>query len=89
MCGPLKCCLLIVWFLANPGFAATFRNPIDANGQDPWVIQWRGNYYYCWSTGTGIRISRAARLQDIATEPATPIWTAPAGQSYSQNIWAP
>lgn len=85
----LKCCLVAVWLLASLAPAATFRNPIDSSGQDPWVIQWRGDYYYCWSAGTSLRISRAARLQDIATEPATTIWTAPSGQPYSQNIWAP
>jgi len=85
----LKCCFLAGWLFASFAPAATFTNPIDSSGQDPWVIQWRGDYYYCWSAGTSIRISRAARLQDIATEPATTIWTAPAGQPYSQNIWAP
>lgn len=85
----LKCCFLAVWLLADLARAATFTNPIDSSGQDPWVIQWRGNYYYCWSGGGGVRISQAARLQDIATAPATTIWTAPAGQPYSQEIWAP
>jgi GH43 family beta-xylosidase len=83
---------LIVFVLkalvADPVGAATFRNPIVPDGQDPWVVQWQSTYLYCWSEGA-IKISQAARLQDIGSEPAITIWTPPAGQPYSQNVWAP
>ena len=72
----------------GPLDGATFRNPIDPRGQDPWVVQWEGQYLYCWSEGR-IKISAARRLQDIASGPATTIWTPPSTGPYSRNIWAP
>ena len=68
----------------------TFKNPIAPNGQDPWVVQWHSQYWYCWSDGN-IRISAAAQLQDIVTRPATNavVWTPPQGQPYSKQVWAP
>jgi len=78
----------VSFLVGVPVGAATFKNPVDKKGQDPWVIQRCGKYHYCWSVGA-IKISRAIRLQDIASEPATTIWTPPDGQPYSQNVWAP
>lgn len=80
--------IIVSLFVSARVFAATFSNPIDASGQDPWVIQWHGSYYYCWSDGS-INVSRADRLQDIAVGSRTTIWRPPSGQAYSQEIWAP
>lgn len=75
--------------LTHPVAAATFANPVDPDGHDPWVIRWQELYYYCWSEGGAIRVGRAERLQDIARGPAAVVWTPPPGQPYSREIWAP
>jgi GH43 family beta-xylosidase len=69
---------------------ATFTNPVVASGADPWVIRWRGNYYFCQSRGSrGIWISKAARLEDIGKGPWARVWSPPSGQTYSRELWAP
>ena len=68
--------------------AATFSNPIAGVGPDPWVVQWRGDYYSCSTLGD-IKVSKSARLQDIGTQPKTTIWPLAPGQPYSAGIWAP
>lgn len=74
----------INFLIAFPLSAATFSNPIVSDGADPWVVQWRGDYYYCQSSG-GIKVSKALRLQDIATQSEPAIWTPPGGQPYSHG----
>ena len=66
----------------------TFRSILRDWGADPWVTRWRGYYYYCLAEPY-IRIARAARLQDIAFEPAITVWTPPPSGPYSKNLWAP
>jgi GH43 family beta-xylosidase len=67
-------------------------NPLGP-GQDPFVIQWEGSYYHVRSAGNSVWIDRADRLEDIhPTNPnsvSSRVWTAPAGTSYSSQIWAP
>lgn len=75
----------------KPGQLTT-TNPLGP-GQDPFVIQWEGNYYHVRSAGNGVFIDRAARLEDIhQSDPASTtqkVWTAPGGTNYSGQIWAP
>jgi GH43 family beta-xylosidase len=68
-----------------------FSNPVDAAGQDPWVIYKDGYYYYCQSLqgDTRIGVAKARRLQDIGTEPMVVVYTPPAGTMYTRELWAP
>ncbi len=69
---------------------ATFTNPIVARGADPWVIQWRGDYYFCQSRGgRGVSVSKAARLEEIGSGSWARVWSPPSGQPYSKELWAP
>jgi GH43 family beta-xylosidase len=68
---------------------ATFTNPIVADGQDPWVVQHGGSFFYCYAQGRSIRVRRAQRLHEIAQGQETVVWTAPASGPGSRNIWAP
>jgi GH43 family beta-xylosidase len=70
----------------------TFTNPLG-QGQDPWVIQQGGYYYYSYSSGNGVNITRAQQLQNIETSSTdnttVRAWSAPSGQAYSTLVWAP
>jgi GH43 family beta-xylosidase len=68
----------------------TYKNPIASNGADPWVILWKGIYYYCYSFGESLAVNKAAQLQDIDTTTEKRIvWESPSGQPYSRELWAP
>ncbi len=69
--------------------AEPFTNPICANGNDPWVVQHEGFYYYCYSGGGGINIAKSERIENICASQGTRVWTAPAGTMYSEELWAP
>lgn len=72
-----------------------FSNPIvpvssGAGSADPWVIFKDGFYYYCKSDGdNSIQVAKAERLQDIGIVPRVTVYTAPYGESYSKEVWAP
>lgn len=64
-------------------------NPVARYGNDPWVIQKNGLYYYCYSYLGGIWINVDRTLQGAVQIGGTKIW-APEGDSpYSKNIWGP
>jgi hypothetical protein len=44
--------------------ADTFTNPLLHTGPDPWVVQWKGFYYYSNSTGKNLTLRKTA---DITT----------------------
>ena len=67
----------------------TFSNPIIDNGQDPWVTEYNGHYYYIWSAWNNLYVSESRRLEEIASGAAKSVFQAPAGTSYSHNLWAP
>ena len=67
----------------------SFQNPVVAHGQDPWVIRWQANYFFCQSRGGGIWVNHAARLEDIGLNYWQCVWHAPTGTNYSKEIWAP
>jgi GH43 family beta-xylosidase len=70
-----------------------FKNPVVARGQDPWVIRWQTNYFFCQSrqgpTAGSIWVNRAARLEDIGVDHWKCVWRAPADAPYSKQVWAP
>lgn len=67
----------------------TFTNPIASYGADPWVILWRGDYYFCQSRRGSIGVNRSESLVEIGKEPLTRVWTPPRGTPYSRELWAP
>jgi GH43 family beta-xylosidase len=71
----------------------TFTNPVVDRGQDPWVIRWQTNYFFCQSRPDGdqhgVWVNRAARLEDIGVDNWKCVWRAPKGTNYSKEIWAP
>lgn len=73
----------------------TFSNPIvpvsgNAGSADPSIVYKDGYYYYVKSVkDTSIIVAKSKRLQDIGTAPRVTVYTPPAGQKYSKELWAP
>ena len=59
-------CAVFVMLCAAAGFAQTggdtFTNPLMDSGPDPWVIQWKGFYYYMNSTGVNLTLWKTRAL---------------------------
>ena len=75
---------------ARPLTADTFSNPIIASGADPWAVYKDGFYYYAQTTGTSVKIRRAARITGsggLGSATAVTVFT-PAAPN-NQNVWAP
>lgn len=67
----------------------TFTNPVKNSGPDPWVLQQDGWYYYMNTTGRNLTVWRTKNMADLATAENKIIYTPPAGQPYSRDLWAP
>ncbi len=67
----------------------TFHNPLLASGPDPWVIGYKGFYYYMNSTGANLTLWKTADITDLAHAEKKIVWTPPATGPYSRELWAP
>jgi len=67
----------------------TVANPINDEGDDPDVVEHNGTYYYCWSGGNGVYVSKADSLDKISKSGGVKVYTAPSGTMYSSEYWAP
>jgi len=63
-----------------------FTNPVF-DGADPWFFQKDGYYYYCFSEGSGISISRSEFITKRGIKKK--VWEAPASGWNRSCIWAP
>ena len=43
----------------------TFTNPLMQNGPDPWVIWWKGFYYYSDSSSKNLTLRKTADITDL------------------------
>ncbi len=69
--------------------ADSFTNPVAAVGPDPWVISYKGFYYYTHSTGFNLRLWKTRDLTDLRYAEHRVIWTPPPNTAYSEQLWAP
>jgi GH43 family beta-xylosidase len=61
---------------------------ISERGEDPWVIFWEGNYYYCRDyDDCKIMVNKGRRLEDIGQDNHI-VWEDPVGNSDAE-VWAP
>lgn len=67
----------------------TFTNPLLRSGADPWVIWWKGAYYYSNSTGDNLTLRKTADLTELRNAEPKVIWTPEPGHPWSKEIWAP
>ncbi|GAB3763995.1 glycoside hydrolase family 43 protein [Spirosoma pomorum] len=67
----------------------TFTNPIKDSGPDPWVLQKDGWYYYMNTTGRNLTLWRTRNMAELANAERKVVYTPPANQPYSRDLWAP
>src|SRR5690606_9884487 len=66
-----------------------FTNPVMPGGPDPWIVQKNGTYYYTFTQGSKLVIIETKNVSELASGHRYDVWTPPANQSYSKNVWAP
>lgn len=69
--------------------AGTFRNPLLPSGPDPWVISYKGMYYYTNSTGANLTLWQTPDITDLRNAQKKVVWTPPKTGPYSRDLWAP
>ncbi|MFC0528970.1 family 43 glycosylhydrolase [Phytohabitans kaempferiae] len=73
---------------ANAVGETTFRNPLLANGADPWLQYFEGNYYLATTTWTSQLVMRKSpTLAGLSTAPPVYVWSETAADSCC-NFWA-
>jgi GH43 family beta-xylosidase len=61
-------------------------NTQDIGGDDPYVIEHDGNYYYCWSNG-GVMVAKIDGLDKIVKDNGVRVFDRAEGGF--ENVWAP
>ena len=91
-------CLIVAWFVwgpsvhgQHPGRAhdESFTNPLLPSGADPWVIAYKGTYFYMNTTGVNLTLWATPDITDLRHARSKVVWTPPASGPYSRDIWAP
>ncbi len=67
----------------------TVQNPIAPSGNDPWIVEQDGQYYYCFSQNNGVAVAKLPSLDKIPGNNAVQVYSAPEGTMYSKEYWAP
>ncbi|MBR2987892.1 MAG: glycoside hydrolase family 43 protein [Clostridia bacterium] len=69
------------------------KNPIYPTGNDPWIVEHNGKYYYCYSGGQngtgGVRVNEIDSIDKVTTFGYSQVYVAPQGTMYSHEYWAP
>jgi GH43 family beta-xylosidase len=78
--------LLLVAFVSP---AQTLTNPLLPSGADPYSFYKDGYYYYTHTTGNRIELWKTRNLTDLGNASHKTIWTPPAAEKFSKEIWAP
>jgi GH43 family beta-xylosidase len=75
-----------------PGLLAaetTLQNPVAPDGQDPWVIQTDGAFYYCYSYRGAVHVNRAGTIERAVRREGRAVWRPERGRPWSRSLWAP
>ena len=64
----------------------TFSNPAFQS-QDPWIVQWQGDYFYSDTEHNTIRIRKSSTLTGLSTATPQIVWTN--SGTGLHNVWAP
>ena len=67
----------------------TFTNPLLDSGPDPWVVRWKGFYYYSNSTGKNLTLRKTADITGLRNAEKKAVWTPEPGHPWSKELWAP
>ena len=68
---------------------STFTNPLLDVGPDPWVVWWKGFYYYSNSSGGNLTLRKTADITDLRHAEKYVVWVPEAGHAWSKDVWAP
>jgi GH43 family beta-xylosidase len=68
---------------------ATFTNPLLQSGPDPWVIWWKGFYYYSDSSSKNLTLRKTADITDLRNAEKKEVWVPEPGNPWSNDLWAP
>lgn len=67
----------------------TFTNPLLDRGPDPWVVWWKGFYYYSNSERRNLALRKTADITDLRNAEVKTVWTPEPGHAWSKEVWAP
>ncbi|HEY4355058.1 MAG TPA: glycoside hydrolase family 43 protein [Acidobacteriaceae bacterium] len=67
----------------------TFKNPLLDSGADPWVVQWKGFYYYSNTAGANLTLWKTTDITDLHHAQKKAVWTPEPGHEWSKELWAP
>jgi GH43 family beta-xylosidase len=67
----------------------TFTNPLLQTGPDPWVVWWKGFYYYSNSSSTNLTLRKTADITDLRHAEEKAAWVPEPGHPWSNQLWAP
>jgi len=67
----------------------TFTNPLLETGPDPWVVWWKGRYYYSNTTGINLTLRKTTDITDLRGAETKVVWTPEPGHPWSKELWAP
>lgn len=71
----------------QPGIPSQIRCSIAAT--DPWVVFWKGFYYYSNTTGSNLTLRKTADIADLRHAETKIVWTPQPGHPWSRELWAP
>jgi GH43 family beta-xylosidase len=66
-----------------------FTNPLLETGPDPWVVWWKGFYYYSNSSGTNLTLRKTPDITDVRHAQNKAVWIPEPGHPWSNHLWAP
>ncbi len=67
----------------------SFKNPLLADGQDPWVVQDGEMYHYCYSKDGKVMLRSTSDITKLKDAEEKVIWQPEEGKAYSKELWAP
>lgn len=66
-----------------------FKNPLLADGQDPWVVQEGDLYHYCYSKDGKVMLRSTTDITKLKDANEKVLWQPEEGKPYSKELWAP
>ena len=67
----------------------TFTNPLLQTGPDPWVVWWKGFYYYSNSSSKNLTLRKTADITALQQAEKKVVWVPEPGHPWSNDVWAP
>lgn len=72
----------------SSGQVSTFRNPLKAQGADPFLTYHEGWYYLATTTAVDVKMRKARRLAELRDAPDVVVWKGE-GDGLKHDVWAP